>query len=131
MNDHMETLYAFSDLLDSEINKIVKRGTINPSELEAADKAVCLLIKIDNHLDGNEDSMASGEWGYSHMPRFNRSYGTNDNRAMNLSYKRSMSGHSIKDRMIARLEGMYDEAQTDHERQMIEAEIHKIRNSEE
>lgn len=50
---------------------------------------------------------------------------------MNLSYKRSMSGHSIKDRMIARLEGMYDEAQTDHERQMIEAEIHKIRNSEE
>ena len=29
------------------------------------------------------------------------------------------SGHSIKDHMVARLEKMYDEAQTDHERQII------------
>ena len=36
------------------------------------------------------------------------------------------SGHSIKDRMIAKLEGMYDEAKTDHERQVIDQWIGRL-----
>lgn len=42
------------------------------------------------------------------------------------SYEDGYSGHSIKDRMVARLEGMYDEAQTEHERHTISKAIDKI-----
>ena len=37
-----------------------------------------------------------------------------------------MSSHSLKDRMIARLEGMYDEAKTEYEREEIRKEIRNI-----
>lgn len=36
------------------------------------------------------------------------------------------SGHSIKDRMIAKLESMYDEAKTDHERQIVDEWIDRL-----
>lgn len=36
------------------------------------------------------------------------------------------SGHSIKDRMVAKLESMYDEAKTDHERQIIDEWINRL-----
>jgi len=36
------------------------------------------------------------------------------------------SGHSIKDRMIAKLEQMYDEAKTDHERQIVDEWISRL-----
>lgn len=36
------------------------------------------------------------------------------------------SGHSIKDRMIDRLEQMYDEAKTDHERQIVDEWINRL-----
>lgn len=39
------------------------------------------------------------------------------------------SGHSIKDRMIAQLEKMYDEAQTEHERQYMNEWIRRLENS--
>lgn len=39
-----------------------------------------------------------------------------------------MSGHSIKDRMVAKMEQLYDEAHGDHERQIISNEINRLRN---
>lgn len=36
------------------------------------------------------------------------------------------SGHSIKDRMIAKLESMYDEAKTDHEKQIVDEWINRL-----
>lgn len=42
------------------------------------------------------------------------------------SFERGYSGHSIKDRMVSQLEAMYDEAQTDHERQMVDEWIKRI-----
>lgn len=39
-----------------------------------------------------------------------------------------MYGHSIKDRMIARLESMFDEAKTDHERQIVANTINRIQS---
>lgn len=41
-------------------------------------------------------------------------------------YETGNSGHSIKDRMIARLEAMYDEAKSEHERQVISEEIRRL-----
>lgn len=43
-----------------------------------------------------------------------------------MSREDGYSGHSIKDRMIARLEGMYDEAKSEHEREEIQKEIRRI-----
>lgn len=42
------------------------------------------------------------------------------------SFERGYSGHSIKDRMVSQLEAMYDEAQTEHKRQMVDEWIKRI-----
>ena len=42
------------------------------------------------------------------------------------SQENGYSGHSIKDRMIAQLEKMYDEAQTEHERQTVNDWIRRL-----
>ena len=55
--------------------------------------------------------------------REGRSYRRGDNMyAREYGY----SGHSIKDRMIAKLESMYDEAKTDHERQIVDEWINRL-----
>lgn len=43
-----------------------------------------------------------------------------------MSYRDGYSGHSIKDRMIARLESMMDEAKTDYERQTVSDWINRL-----
>ena len=45
------------------------------------------------------------------------------------SYDNNYSGHSIMDRMVAKLESMYDEAQTDRERQTVDQWIQRLRNN--
>ena len=45
-----------------------------------------------------------------------------------MSYRDGYSGHSIKDRMVARLESMMDEAKTEHERQTVEEWINRLSN---
>ena len=47
-------------------------------------------------------------------------------RVTHQSWNDTYSGHSIKDRMVSQLEAMYDEAQTEHERQMVDEWIKRI-----
>ena len=42
------------------------------------------------------------------------------------NYNRGMSGHSIKDRMIDKLESMIDEAQSDYERKTVMEWIERL-----
>ena len=61
------------------------------------------------------------------MPQFDaysdhRFYDANTARSANYS------GHSIKDRMVAQLEQMYDDAQTEHERHIVDTWMRRIRN---
>lgn len=46
-----------------------------------------------------------------------------------MSYRDGYSGHSIKDRMVARLEDMMDEAKTDHERQTVSEWINRLQSN--
>ena len=46
--------------------------------------------------------------------------------AFSRSQENGYSGHSIKDRMIAQLEKMYDEAQTEHEKQTVNDWIRRL-----
>ena len=102
------------EMLEEELRKIIKKGDLTTTELENANKAVCLMEKIKN-IDTMETMDYSEGRGRSPVT------GRYVSRGMN-----SYSGHSIKDRMIARLEGMYDEAQTEHERQVVDTWIKRI-----
>lgn len=134
-----ETLSDLKALIEKEIRKITAKNDITPVELETMTKALCALEKIKEieHMDGG-DMEYSGRM-VSTMPmgyndrRFyddNRSYmrgrDARTGRYMSRDSERDhgpamgYSGHSIKDRMIAKLEQMYDEAQTDHERQVVD-----------
>ena len=58
------------------------------------------------------------------------SRGMDDYSGRNRSYYDGYnSGHSIKDRMVARLESMMDEAQTEHERQTVSEWINRLSNN--
>lgn len=137
MDEHMDALYKFGELLDREINKMTERGSLNPSDLDVADKAICLSIKIHDHISGVPEEEYEGRSGF-YMPRYGsygvRSYGSNsygDNGSRSYGRRMNgMSGHSIKDRMIARLESMYDEAESEHEKHEIRNEIERIKKSE-
>ena len=73
-------------------------------------------------MTGRYVSRASGP--YSMMPIREGSYG---GRAYNMDmYDRDYSGHSIKDRMIAKLETMVDMAKSDYERQEVMEAIRAI-----
>lgn len=156
MEELNKSLESLKDLLNEEIRKVTKKGDITPTELENMTKTLCLIEKIKMVEDGH-DYWDNGEPGMSgrHYPM--RSYGIPDWRYDGMSgtrrssttgrymsgdnmsgryYDRSYgmpdpgySGHSIKDRMVAKLESMYDEAKTDHERQVVEEWIRRLEDA--
>lgn len=142
-----KVLMELQDLLMSELKKITAKKDINPTELDNAKKAVCTIKDIEE-LMAMVDGMSEGySNSRSMMPsrdydvRFGRMKGSyrrgrdsdtgryvsrrgsyNDYSMMEDGY----SGHSIKDRMIAKLESMYDEAKTEHERQVVDQWISRL-----
>lgn len=56
---------------------------------------------------------------YSHNIRYSGDHYPNDHRMM-------YSGHSLKDRMVAKLEEMYDDVKNDHERQMLDTWMRRL-----
>ena len=122
--------------LDESIEDLNKKKDLTSSDLEILCKAYKLKMELEGY--GNPDD------GYSERS-MEGSYGGNSNRSNRGYYNGSyapvrsqltgrfvsrdgygMSGHSIKDRMIARLEAMYDDAQSEHERDEIRNEIRQI-----
>lgn len=136
-------LMKLEELITKELEKVVNKGDMTPSELEISKKAVCLLKELkeyeimdmevsDNgYSDRRGRSPITGRYvsrrdgSYSPNASYydpNMSYTYGSNRNMNEGY----SGHSIKDRMVSRLEGMMGEAQNDYERRTIEDFIHRL-----
>jgi hypothetical protein len=71
----------------------------------------------DGSYDGNYDGGMNSRDRY-----FNPSHdGSRDG-----SYDGGYSGHSIKDRMVAQLENMYDQAKSEHERQIVDEWIKRL-----
>lgn len=144
IEDNLETL---EQLLNEQIGKVATKGDISPSELENMTKTLCLLEKIKDYTE--DKAWEVEEDGYSQAPRryvrkvYNDAHGTS-HRTSRYSrrapyrmpydggdpyYDRGgygYSGHSIKDRMIAKLESMYDEAKSDHERQIVDEWIDRL-----
>lgn len=132
--------------LANEMDNVITAGTINPTQVKTITDAVCLMLKTLEYgewlQDGEDDIGASYRRGRNpmtgryvsrrmgdsyvmdRMPMHEGSYGT---RAYNMdAYDLDYSGHSIKDRMVAKLETMVDMAKTDYERQEVMNAIHKI-----
>lgn len=138
-----ETYKSLKEMLEDEIKKIVKKGAIASNDLQCLESATEILKNTEKLMHNGEYSEGMR---YYHVPEYsyayetNRSpvtgkyisgnrdmyemtYGSGQNRAtMNGGY----SGHSIKDRMVARLEPMYDEAKSEYERQLIMNTINRI-----
>lgn len=150
-------LQELRESVEKELEKITKKNDITPAELENATKAVCLIEKIKmleelDSYDGDAYSensyrsprmrMSYGEEGmYAdnsyRSPHVRMSYGDDDmsyRRGRSMTTGRYMSrddgysGHSIKDRMISKLENMMDEAKTEHERQTVNDWIRRLSN---
>lgn len=144
----MDVLNELNSKIEAELEKIIKKNDITPTELENATKAVCLMEKIlqYQYMDQNGyDEYSDAERYYSdRYPYYddNRSNGPRMSARMSSargrdpmngryvsrdsSYNRRYSGHSIKDRMVDRLESMMDDAQTDYEKSLITQWIERI-----
>ena len=117
---------------------MVAKGDMSAADLEACDKAVCILKKLreceeigseeySNSMRNYRDSYARGRNPMNgRYMSMNNVYGPDPYMA-NAYVDQGYSGHSIKDRMIDSLERMMDTAQTDYERQTVMEEIKKLR----
>lgn len=139
---------ALEDLLCSEIKKVVKKGEIKDATEAKGLKDALEAVKIIHYLK-------DGEWekedtlGYypAHQGNYGRSpmnyggsvdfAGTYGRRNMHTGrYMTNMAngipdttyGHSIKDRMVAALEPMYDKAESGYERNMIDKAITAVQS---
>lgn len=129
--DNTESLMRLYELLGQELKRIVDKGSISPAELENAYKAVCLMEKIDEMtgMDGGYSETGYSYDDYWRSGRRGRSpvtgrYVSRNGRSMR--GENGNSGHSIKDRMISRLEHMMDETDSDYERDEISSYIRKL-----
>lgn len=136
--------------LEDELRKIVDKGDISARELENATKAVCLLEKLES-----SEKMSGGYSENSYRSHDNSSYrrGRNQNNGQYMSrgyhdYSGARtgyydegnsgrryndggsygeySGHSTKDRMIAKLEQMMDEETGEYERGIIQKWLNRL-----
>lgn len=129
-----------------ELHRLTRKENITPSELEAMTKVTCLLEKIDIL---KEEENGYSERYYPRGPEMTRSSYRNSEEGRSYERGRSRttgrymsrdyggdqsqydggygySGHSIKDRMISRLETMMDEAESPYEKQVVEKWIKRL-----
>ena len=110
-----EKLYdGLKEMLESNLQTIAKKGDISAEDLPKVKAALSSLDHLESYCS-KSGVMHSG-WNMSYGP--NRSPVTG----------RYISGHSIKDRMVAKMESLYDEAHNEHEKQLMTYEINRLRN---
>lgn len=143
----MENTYkCLKEILEEQIKLISKKGDkITPEEVLSLKNSLSSIEKINELMKEEEysEGYARGyHEGYSYGEMRNQSRSPVTGRYISngpmhgnvrMSYGNDydhdhMYGHSIKDRMIAKLESMYDEAKTDHERQMVANTISRIQS---
>lgn len=114
------------EMLDKMIADLNKKANITSAELSALKEAYELRMELQNcYGDGIKESESYGR--YTMHGTYDGMRGRSPVTGRYISRDDyMMSGHSIKDRMVARLEGMYDEAKSEHERDEIRKEIRRI-----
>lgn len=128
---------ALEDLLCAEIKKVVKKGEIKDATEVKGVKDALEAIKIIHCLkDGErekEDTLGYYPMhhnNYGHVD-FNGTYGRRNphtGRYMSNGMPDTTYGHSIKDRMVAALEPLYDKAESGYEHNMIQKAINSVQS---
>lgn len=138
-------LEDYRDLAKDELKKLLKKGDLAATDWDAAKKAFCVMkdvLEIEQMLGVEPGGYSEGYHGnnirygteYSgnnmrygtEYSGYNRSPVTGRFISHNYTNGGRYSGHSMKDRMIARLETMYDESNNDYERQAITNLISRV-----
>lgn len=124
MNDKLAC--STLEMLDKMIEEVNKKPNITPAELDALKKAYELRMELqDCYGDEGESyghyTMRGSYDGGSYMRGRSPVTGRYISRD---GYQ--MSGHSLRDRMVAKLEEMYDSANTEYEREELRKEIRRI-----
>lgn len=123
-------------ILEESIEEMNKKKDLTSSDLET----LCKAYKLRRELKGEHSDDWGMSEGYMHYDRIPMDHSTGEwHTEGSFAPMRSpvtgryisrdrmgMSSHSIKDRMIARLEEMYDEAQGEYEREEIRKEIRQL-----
>lgn len=115
------TLKMLQAILEAAIEDIVRKNDITPAELDNVTKALCAIEKIkqiESCETNDEYSGRSYKRGRDNAGRFT----SRDGQKTDGGY----SGHSIRDRMIDKLEQMIDSARSEHERQTIQEWISRL-----
>ena len=144
-------LEKINDAIEEAIRPFIAKGAaMNAAELDVLTKAVCTIEKIKQLEDDDEEVYSRGQ-SYSFDEHSGNSYrrgrsavtgryvsrdalphadGYSSRRFYDGDHARAngYSGHSIKDRMVAQLESMYDDAQTEHERQVVDTWLRRIQS---
>ena len=141
MDNFSQTLEKARETIEGVIQGITQKENISPAELEYMTKAICAAKELkaiemtENSNFGEFANMDSNSYrrGRSRTTGRYMSRDGNSNHSRNYydgssrSYHgEGNSGHSIRDRMISRLEEMFDEAQTEHERQTVQEWIDRL-----
>lgn len=147
-----KVLEEVEDLVLEEVRKVIRKGEINTDEWDNFKKAICIWseccnIKRGMYDDNMYDSGYSGRtyripsisYGVDGTPMYNqvgegmsheRGRSSVTGRYISRGHDGGYSGHSIDDRAIASLERLYDNAQSQHEKERLDSIIRCIRTDE-
>ena len=142
MDDKLnQTLQMARETIEDVIKGITSKNDISPAQLEHLSKAICIIEKLKSleqqETEYSENSYRRGrsrttgrymsrEGGNSQNYYDNTYNGGSGNSTRRYFDSEGYSGHSIKDRMISRLEEMFDEAHNEHERQVVQEWIDRL-----
>lgn len=134
----MERYDTYRDKVEKMLDQLFAKPDISAAELKNASEAVCFLESLDKLERGKAMRDEYGSYGANSWvasgpyPEYGDNYGrrmrsSTTGRYMNGPNAGQIYGHSIKDRMVAQLEDMMDQAHNDYERKEIQTEIQKLR----
>ncbi len=125
-----KVLENLEDSISTELEKMVKKGDLTPTEVQNATDAVCLLEKIrkfNGEFDDEEDEYSERSDSPASYRRGSYARGRGRRYANRYEhYEHGESRHSINDRIIDRLERMMDDAGSEYERGILAGWIAKV-----
>lgn len=128
-NEIMDVLDKLEEKAIRDLRPLAEKPDINPAEWAKVKDVLCLLKTLKEYSEYSDTGYSNGmDSGYSsRRSRYstNRYMGRGDYNGSMVS-RGGYSQHSIKDRMIANLEKMMDDAKSEYEREQIHDEIVRL-----
>jgi hypothetical protein len=117
----MDYLNELRENVERQLKDMTKKTDLTPNEVENIKNALCCLDEIDARME-----MDGSSYGHPDSMYYSRRHSDQMRYDERRDSRGRYSRHSIKDRMISRLEGMADEAQSDYEREAINSWISRL-----